>query len=654
MRSMPPTLITAVSATTQQMAISIQVQDLTTSFTTLVTSSLPGHVSSVISSDGAIVRAVIAGPAAGAIQVNTITSAGTSAQWQATPVTAASGARFVSGCALAAATGLVRLFYIRDTDSAICYVDSTNDGVSWSAEQVAAAAPAGIPYCRGICAPSPYQVLASFATYDTALAAAAIIYGTSQSGSWSALANSGPIDTAWGQIRGMAATTASAPIVVAGFMRLTLVTGFAAGSYLITGGKAGSWNTIQPMDPPSTGLSLEYPSVFWSGTYFYAAITLTDDGSISGAAQSRTAIWRSTDGQNWAIVANLGNLFPNGASVLVVNGTFYVFDGQTVMQAQTPPGALDLTPDLVTLEIVEKPNAESAATLTLSNYAGQYTGALQLKSNATVTIQLGYGPDLITTHVLYIDQVRYEAVADRLDVIVDLRDCAKFLTQVSNRFVALSQKTIAQLIQYVCDQAGVVVAGIGSTPQFSQIIPCFVITPGETWDTALNRLANVYSFSYRRQSSSVLFSERQPGDSSVWTYASETFGINWSKSADQSSVIRVIGAPTGNTVAFAEAIDTAQLSATGRERYRHIVERLLTTSAQCQIKAGLAMREEQSRATTGSLTVALNPGLELLDVVSITDPRVGLSNQQARIDELHWHIDMNTGAHYQQLALTLP
>lgn len=654
MRPMPASLIAAIGSPTQQMAISVQVQDLTTAFTTLVTSSLHGHVSSVISSAGSIIRAVIAGPAASAIQVNTITSAGTPTQWQATPVQATTGARFVSGCALAAAAGLVRLFYIRDSDSAICYVDSTTDGASWSAEQVAAAAPAGISYCRGICAPSPYQVLASFATYDSALAAACIIYGTSQSGTWSPLANSGPIDTAWGQIRGMAATTAVNPIILAGFMRLTLVTGFAAGAYQITGGHAGSWSTIQPMDPPGTGLSLEYPSVFWSGTYFYAAITLTDDGSISGAAQSRTAIWRSTDGQNWAIVASLGNLFPNGASVLVVNGTFYVFDGQTVMQATTPPGALDLTANLVTLEIVEKPNAETAATLTLSNDSGQFTGALQLKSNATVTIALGYGPDLITTHVLYIDQVRYEAVADRLDVTLDLRDVSKFLQQVSNRFVALSGKTIAQLIQYVCDQAGVVVGAIGTTPQFSQVIPCFVITPGETWDTALNRLANVYAFSYRRERSTVIFSERQASDTSVWTYSSETLGINWSRSADQSSVIRVIGAPTGNTVAFAEAIDSGQLSATGRERYRHIVERLLTTSAQCQIKAALAMREEQARSVTGSLTVALNPGLQLLDVVTITDSRVGLLNQGARIDEIHWHLDMNTGAYYQQLALTLP
>jgi len=437
-------------------------------------------------------------------------------------------------------------------------------------------------------------------------------------------------------------------------MRTAQVSGFSAGAYTVTNGTPGSWNTIHTMDPPGTGLGFQYPSVTFDGQHYYATVTLMDDGTVSGVAQSRTAIWQSPDAIAWNPVANLGNLFPAGAAIVVKGGVSYVFDGQTVMQSTTGQTSLDLTHDLVTLEIIEKPNAETAATLTLSNYNLNYLHSAQLKPNAAVSVKLGYGPDLIGTHVLYIDQVRYEAVADRLDVIIDLRDCCKFLTQVCNRFIALSGKTITQLIQYVCAQAGVTVGSIGTTPQFSQVIPCFVITPGETWDTALNRLANVYAFSYRTEGSTVIFSERQAADSSVWSYSTETLGINWSRSADQSSVIRVIGAPTGNTVAFAEAIDTAQLTATGRERYRHIVERLLTTSAQCQIKAGLAMHEEQTRATTGSLSVALNPGLELLDVLSLTDARVGLTNQVARIEELHWHIDMNNGAYYQQLALVLP
>ncbi len=493
---------------------------------------------------------------------------------------------------------------------------------------------------------------ASYAQYDGGTSGQGPIYQTTLSGTWSALTPSGPAGN-WGQIRGLDVTQAAKTQVVAGFMRILQATGFAAGAYTINGG-ISPWATIKPMDPPAIGLSHEYPSVFWSGTYFYSTTTLIDTGSVTGSATTKTEVWQSTDSVNWAPVASMGNLFPNGASVLVSNGVFYVFDGQTVMQSSTGTNTLDLTPDLVTLEIMEKPNSEGGASITLTNYNGQYTNAPQLKSNASVTIQFGYGPDLITTHVMYIDQVHNEATADRLDIILDLRDCTKFLNQVSSRFIALSGKTIAQLIQYVCDQAGVTVASIGTTPQFSQVIPCFAITPGETWNTAINRLANVYAFAYRREGSTVIFSERQSTDASVWTYGTETFGINWSKTADQSSVIRVIGAPTGSTVAFAEAVDTAQLAATGRERYRHIVERLLTTSAQCQIKASLIMREEQAHSTTGSISVALNPGLQLLDVLTITDARVGLASQRARVEEIHWHVDMNTGAYYQQLALTLP
>ncbi len=649
MRTMPANMTAAVSSSLQQLAISVVVQDNTLSFSQLTTGPNAGHVTSISSSVGTILRAVIT--SAGSIYVTRITIANSAAQWGAAGVLAASGARFTASCNMSFTTGLVRLFYIRNSDAAICYVDSTNDGVSWSAENVAAAAPVGLGYCHGIATTDVSNCYASYAQYDGSTSGQGPIYHTTLSGTWSTLAPSGPAGN-WGQIRGMDAVLTAKAQVVAGYMRILQTTGFAAGAYSINGG-ISPWATIKPMDPPGIGVSHQYPSVFSSGTY-YSTTTAFDDGSVSGTATTKTEVWQSSDGVTWAPVANLGNLFPNGASVLTSNGVFYVFDGQTVMQSSTGTNTLDITPDLITLEIIEKPNSEGAASITLTNYNGQYTNAPQLKSNASVTIKFGYGPDLITTHVMYIDQVRNEATADKLEIILDLRDCMKFLTQVSSRFIALSGKTIAQLIQYVCDQAGVTVASIATTPQFSQVIPCFAITPGETWDTALNRLANVYAFAYRREGSTVIFSERQSNDASVWSYGSETFGINWSKSADQSSVIRVIGAPTGNTVAFAEAVDTAQLTATGRERYRHIVERLLTSSAQCQIKAGLAMREEQTHSTTGSVTVALNPGLQLLDVLTITDARVGLTNQRARVEEIHWHVDMNTGAYHQQLALTLP
>lgn len=650
MRTMPANMIAAVSNANQQLAMSVVVQDNTLSFSQLTTGPNAGHVTSVHSAVGTILRAVVT--STGSIYVTRVTVANSAAQWAASGVLVASGARYTSSCNMSATTNLVRLFFIRNSDAAVCYVDSTDDGLTWSAINVAATAPVGLTYCHGIASPNTNVCYASYAQYDGGTSGQGPIYQTSLSGSWSALTPTGPTGN-WGQIRGMDTAQAAKTQVVAGFMRILQATGFAAGAYTVNGG-ISPWATIKPMDPPAIGLSHQYPSVSWSGTYFYSTTTVIDDGSVTGSATTKTEVWQSSDSVNWAPVASLGNLFPNGASVLVSNGVFYVFDGQTVMQSSTGTNTLDLTADLVTLEIVEKPNAEGGASITLNNYNGQYTNAPQLKSNASVTIQFGYGTDLITTHVMYIDQVRNEATADRLDVILDLRDCTKFLTQVSSRFIALSGKTIAQLIQYVCDQAGVTVASIGTTPQFSQTIPCFAITPGETWDTALNRLANVYAFAYRREGSTVFFSERQSNDASVWTYGTETFGINWSKTADQSSVIRVIGAPTGNTVAFAEAVDTAQLTATGRERYRHIVERLLTTSAQCQIKASLVMREEQAHSTTGSVAVALNPGLQLLDVLTITDARVGLASQRARVEEIHWHVDMNTGAYYQQLALTLP
>lgn len=81
--------------------------------------------------------------------------------------------------------------------------------------------------------------------------------------------------------------------------------------------------------------------------------------------------------------------------------------------------------------------------------------------------------------------------------------------------------------------------------------------------------------------------------------------------------------PAGSAPLVAEAWDFADVDATGQERYLHVVEPLITTVAAAGIRAGLERAVEQRRALAGTVSVALNPGLELGDVVQFTDGLVG-------------------------------
>jgi hypothetical protein len=116
----------------------------------------------------------------------------------------------------------------------------------------------------------------------------------------------------------------------------------------------------------------------------------------------------------------------------------------------------------------------------------------------------------------------------------------------------------------------------------------------------------------------------------------------------------VIGASTTSTPVFADITDDTAILLSGGERYRHIVERMLTSSAQCRLRAQLALHDEQSAAQTGTLTVKLNPQHEVMDVVTITEPTVNLAGQNARIHGIDTVIDMSSGTWLQHLQLRLP
>jgi prophage tail gpP-like protein len=259
----------------------------------------------------------------------------------------------------------------------------------------------------------------------------------------------------------------------------------------------------------------------------------------------------------------------------------------------------------------------------------------------------------VTTHVAIVDTLTFEVSPRQNTVTINARSHPKLLDYPSARFVAYSNQTLAAIITDICRRAGATLAALPGTSQFSQALSCFMIPPGETWLSALKRLSGIYGFNFFGTAApAIKIVEPQPGDSSVWSYSSEILAASYGVASDQANIIRVSGSSTaGAPTPFAEAIDTANLSVIGRERYRNVVDRILDTAAKCQIRASLELRQEQRDAVHGQLICALNPQHELLDVISITDAAIGASNLQLRIESISWAADFETGVYEQQLHL---
>jgi prophage tail gpP-like protein len=255
----------------------------------------------------------------------------------------------------------------------------------------------------------------------------------------------------------------------------------------------------------------------------------------------------------------------------------------------------------------------------------------------------------------YVDQLIYTGVGDRVDLTVEARGIGKFLDAVSMQLIALTGKTVAQLAQSICAQANVALDTLPGTAQFAQTVPCFVITPGETWASALNRLSAVYGFEVTATPDPALrITEKGSSDPAAYTYSGDHLAVAWGPVSDTSNLIRVIGSTGTTSVVFAEVVDATGIASSGVVRYRHVVERMLDTSARCAIKAGLLLRDEQAASARGTLTVQINPQHEVLDVITITDSRAGMNNQSARIHAIDTVIDWADGRWVQHLQLQKP
>jgi hypothetical protein len=663
-RSIPAALAAAVNATGAQPTISITTQDFQSRYSRLASTGFSAARNAAIYSSGSsIIRAAVSQHG----DPNTVTayripSPTTAANWPAAAVaTLSTNAMASAGVCLVQSGSTIRCFWCDITSQGIKYADSTDDGVTWGAAQTAQSIPPSVTsICQGIVAESTTSIVCAYQAFTYA---AAGFYQTKvAAGVWGAWSGAiGPLTPVWGATRGihMDASRASR-VLVGGVQMRAQQSGFAASATTWDG--VATWSafaSVHEMDTPSNGLSNNWPTVHYNSAdgYYYSAITLADDGSVSGTAQNRTNVWRSTDGLTWQLAGAAGTVFSYEAHILVISGTTYVFDHASVWTAPGSPGPTDLTADVLTLDIHEQTQTWARFSLTLANNNGQYLNLANLRDNASIQIALGYNGTSIATHTCYLDAIRHEATGEQLITVVEGRGIGKFLAQVSPKLITFASKTVAQIAVQICATAGVPLGSLPGTSQFSQVVACFTITQGETYDNALKRLSNVYDFDFYETGSPSVFIkivERAQGDGASWSYGQETLAASIQTDSDQANIIRVVGATTGTTNVFAEVTDQPNIAATGAHRLRHIVDRLLDTAAKCRLKAQLALRDEQTSATTAQLTVTVNPQLEVMDVISHTDARIGTAAASLRIHDIHTQIDFHQGLWAQHLTCQKP
>jgi len=123
--------------------------------------------------------------------------------------------------------------------------------------------------------------------------------------------------------------------------------------------------------------------------------------------------------------------------------------------------------------------------------------------------------------------------------------------------------------------------------------------------------------------------------------------------AVSASRIRAIGRDGSNNKLLSSAFDW-DLLALGIDNFHTDYDPNLVNTTRTQERADAILRRHALEASTGRITVPLNVGQELYDVVTVSDDRCGIASQKYRVIAIQALYDRRVVTYQQRLTIGAP
>jgi hypothetical protein len=622
----------AASNPTSAPDLRLELADVMPHFGTVAGGHPGGPCTACLAPDGAMIAAYVSGTNVYVLRVADPTNP---AQWTGWALISADG-REQTGICLSAVGSTVRLLYQRSSTSAIRFVDSHDNGQSWSSP--ADLFDPGHP-CYGLAADGDLNLV--LVAYDAVGLGAVRLAAWQNTTGWHGTDwPNGDLNT----IVGIAASrNGDGSYGVALATQNLSGTPYAIQSCVYSPGGTPVWTALSVIQSVDTavGLVIRFPHLTQFGGLYRLTFLEQDTGSSSGIVYTRVTRSASADFVHWqAATPDLANM-PHGAVWLQHAAGQVLAAPETARLApayNAATGYRDLTADLLRLDLVEREGEPARVVATLDNSTGIYTGLAALKPNAQLLLSQGYlGAGLVPTHLFYLDEWTFARAADEHSVTLVAYDAARRLTRQTRYPLSYADRSLGYIASDLLALAGFEhAATVDGSAQFNQNVALFQLPPGQDYLTALQRLLAGYDGAQGVRvvpGSGVAFGAidlpvvvgKGAGQPIIWSYNGEPEHLHLTHAGDRANHLIIYG-PQKVPTAVAEVWDAGDLATTGQERYALLAEQLAGTGASAALVAGLALARETRLALRVELAVAPHPGLELLDAITVNDTALPATN----------------------------
>jgi hypothetical protein len=352
-----------------------------------------------------------------------------------------------------------------------------------------------------------------------------------------------------------------------------------------------------------------------------------------------------------------------------------------LLTTDAPSGRILALSQICHPERSEGSRSEGSLTITLDNSRGRFAspGAGELASlrfRSEIVLRLGYrttaGNETSHAGTYWIDSWEYHvpAQAGISTFTLHCLDGFGLMDRWSARFqmrwntTAVDPHSVWQILYRLLARVGITLTNTPPQPQSSPInnfLPDFTLQPGTQGTRALNRLLSFVPDQLVFRSQEAFTKDPRPAEASVYSYVIPAqAGISDHAILSGEYLItvhpsrtRAIGRDAANARIVQDAFDWSLLSLAIDILEQHY-DPNLATATRAQERADAILRTQQTQQTPATIVVPTNVGQEPLDVVTVTDPRCGITDRRYRVQSIHTDYDRRKERYDQRLILGAP
>jgi hypothetical protein len=292
---------------------------------------------------------------------------------------------------------------------------------------------------------------------------------------------------------------------------------------------------------------------------------------------------------------------------------------------------LDLTADVLDCTVTEPP-FDGRLRMTLRNEDGRYSPPPSpLGIGAELRVSPGYvtpsGPEVSDGPAFWVDGVEHVSGKGEGLVVITARDAWGLLDDWRARRTyawTAGERNVFGILQFLFARAGLEFSGSGASAESSALTPAFTVHPGQSALTAVRSLLRTVPDVVFLRGEFAFLKEPLATEASAYAYGTSHAIRTGRYGIEPATRTRVQVHGDG---VFAERFDWPSVNA-GTATLVEVLDANLTTQTQAEDRADAELRRAAINAEDGEITVAVNCGQELYDVIEVTDPVAGLSKRR--------------------------